>query len=217
MPRGRPRGIRSPRYPWVAGARYGACMGAMDDAELVHVDTAAEWRDWLAEHHATSRGAWVVFWRSHTGRPRMSYEDSILEAVAYGWVDGQTRTLDAERGAIWFAPRRPDSPWAASNKRRVAQLEREGRMQPAGRAAVERAKANGRWSVLDGPEQLIEPPELAAALDADPVAREHWNGFTPSSRTGALGWIALARRDDTRARRIAEVVRLAAVGKRVGE
>jgi len=191
-------------------------MGAMDDAELVHVGTAEEWRDWLAAHHASSRGVWVVFWRSRTGRPRLSYEDTILEAVAYGWVDGQTRTLDDERGAIWFAPRRADSPWAASNKRRVAQLEREGRMQPAGRAAVERAKANGRWSVLDGPEQLIEPPELAAALDADPTARAHWNAFTPSSRTGALGWIALARREDTRARRIAEVVRLAAQGKRVG-
>ena len=192
-------------------------MGAMDDAELVHVEDAAEWRAWLAEHHATSRGAWVVFWRARTGRARMSYEDSILEAVAYGWVDGQTRTLDEERGAIWFAPRRADSPWAASNRRRVAQLEREGRMQPAGRAAVERAKANGRWTVLEGPEQLIEPPELAAALDADPAARTHWNAFTPSSRSAALGWIALARREDTRARRIAEVVRLAAIGKRLGE
>lgn len=192
-------------------------MGAMDDAELVHVDTAAEWRHWLAEHHDTSRGAWLVHWRSRTGRPRLGYEDAILEAVAYGWVDGQTRTLDEERGAIWFAPRRPDSPWAASNKRRVARLELEGRMQPSGRAAVERAKANGRWTVLDGPERLIEPPELAAALDADPAAREHWNGFTASSRTSALGWIALAKREDTRARRIAEVVRLAAVGRRVGE
>lgn len=89
-------------------------------------------------------------------------------------------------------------------------------MHPAGRAAVDRAKSNGRWSVLEGPEQLLEPSELTAALDAEPAAREHWNGFPPSSRMQALAWIAMAKRDDTRTRRIVEVARLAAEGRRIG-
>lgn len=191
-------------------------MGVQDDAELVHVERLDEWHDWLAQHHATSRGAWLVRWRSHTGRPRPSYDGVTLEAVAYGWIDGQARTLDDERGAIWYAPRRPSSTWSGSNKRRVELLEREGRMQPAGRAAVDRAKANGRWSVLDDSERLIEPPDLAAALDSQPRAREHWNALPPSNRGAALGWIAIAKRDETRARRIAEVVRVASAGERFG-
>ncbi|WP_448006791.1 YdeI/OmpD-associated family protein [Agromyces bauzanensis] len=191
-------------------------MTRQADAEHVHVETREAWRAWLAEHHDESSGAWLVSWRRRTGRPRVDYEDAVLEALAVEWIDGQAKTIDDERGAQWFAPRRPSSPWARSNRQRVARLEAEGLMQPAGRAAVEAAKANGMWDVLEDVERLIEPPELAALLDADPAARANWNAFPPSARQMALGWIALAKRPDTRERRIAETARQASANLRPG-
>lgn len=191
-------------------------MGRLSDADHLHFETLEEWHAWLAEHHADSTGVWLVSWRTHTRRPRIGYDDAVLEALAVGWIDGQAKTVDGERGAQWFAPRRPSSVWARSNKQRVERLEAEGRMQPAGRAAVDTAKANGMWNVLDDAERLIEPPELAARLDADPVARANWDAFPPSAREMALGWIALAKRPETRERRIAETARRAAANVRPG-
>lgn len=186
------------------------------DAEHVHAESREAWHAWLAAHHDDSSGVWLVSWRTRTGRPRIEYEDAVLEALAVGWIDGQARTIDDERGEQWFAPRRPSSGWARSNKQRVARLEADGLMQPAGRAAVEAAKANGMWSVFDHAERLIEPPELANLLDADPTARANWDAFPPSARQMALGWIALAKRPETRQRRISETARHAAAGIRPG-
>ena len=83
-----------------------------DDAELVHPETAAEWREWLLQNHDASSGVWLVFWRSVTGRPAMSYEEAVVEALAFGWIDSQAKTLDEERSAMWYSPRRPGSPWS---------------------------------------------------------------------------------------------------------
>ncbi|MEV1128687.1 YdeI/OmpD-associated family protein [Agromyces sp. NPDC049794] len=189
-------------------------MTRQADAPHLHLETVEAWRAWLAEHHDTSSGAWLVSWRTHTGKARIAYDDAVLEALAVGWIDGQAKTIDEERGAQWYAPRRPSSGWAASNKARVERLEAEGRMQPAGRAAVEAAKANGMWSRYDDAEQLVEPPELTALLDADPVARANWEAFPPSARRMALGWIAIAKRPETRQRRIDETARRAAANVR---
>ena len=115
---------------------------------------------------------------------------------------------------LWFTRRKANSPWASSNKARVADLEREGRLQPPGLAEIERAKANGMWTVLDSSEALTEPDDLITALDAVPAARAAWDGFPPSARKMSLGWIALARRPQTRARRIAATVEKAAHGER---
>jgi uncharacterized protein YdeI (YjbR/CyaY-like superfamily) len=144
----------------------------------------------------------------------LGYEDLVREALCWGWVDGTLRPLDAEFSLLWFTRRRPNSPWAASNKARVADLEREGRLQPAGIAEIERAKASGMWTVYDSVEALQEPAELTAALDAVPAARGTWDSWPPSARKMALSQIALARRDDTRQRRIAALVARAVRGER---
>jgi uncharacterized protein YdeI (YjbR/CyaY-like superfamily) len=109
-----------------------------------------------------------------------------------------------------FTPRRPGSPWSRSNKERVARLAREGRMTPAGRALVEAAKRDGSWTKLDAVENLAVPSDLAEALAANSKAEQHFNAFSPSARRHILGWIASAKRPETRAKRIAETVRLAA-------
>lgn len=175
-----------------------------DDAELVHPETAAEWREWLLQNHDASSGVWLVFWRSVTGRPAMSYEEAVVEALAFGWIDSQAKTLDEERSAMWYSPRRPGSPWSGSNKRRVARLESEGRMTDAGRRQVEIAKSDGTWTILDGPEALIVPDDLAAALDERRL-RDAWDALTPGVRRGALTKLALAKRAETRARHVEQI------------
>ncbi|WP_167137576.1 YdeI/OmpD-associated family protein [Diaminobutyricimonas sp. TR449] len=189
-------------------------MGSRDEAERFHAETVDQWRDWLEANHDRVGGVWLVSWRSGTGKPSVDYEASVIEALVFGWVDGQAKVLDDERSMLWFTPRRPNSPWAATNKRRVQRLEAEGRMHPAGRRAIEAAKQNGMWTVLDGPENLIEPPELTAALDANLAARANWDAFPASVRKFALSSIALAKQAETRATRIATIVEKSARGER---
>lgn len=118
---------------------------------------------------------------------------------------------------LWYSPRRKGSVWARSNRERVARLEAEGRMTEAGRAAVEAAKADGSWTILVPVEELVVPDDLAAAFDARAGAWEHWESFTPSARRPYLFWIVTARRDSTRARRVAETAERVANGLRNGE
>jgi uncharacterized protein YdeI (YjbR/CyaY-like superfamily) len=172
-----------------------------DDAEQVHPETAEAWREWLLRHHDDSDGVWLVSWRSGSGRPAMTYEEAVLEAVAFGWIDSQAKTIDEQRSAMWYSPRRAGSPWSGSNKLRVARLEADGRMTDAGRRQVEIAKSDGTWTILDDAEALIVPDDLAAALDEYHV-RDAWDALTPSARRAALTKLALAKRAETRARHI---------------
>ena len=107
------------------------------------------------------------------------YEDAIRQALCFGWIDGPVRIFDEETAGLWFSPRRPSSGWAATNKARLIELEAAGLMTEAGIRAVEVSKANGAWTALDRAEAMIEPPELTAALDADPAARANWDAFPP--------------------------------------
>ncbi len=190
-------------------------MSVLDDAPLVQPDDRAAWRAWLDANHATARGVWLVSWRPRSGRrPGVDYEAAIEEALCFGWVDSTGGHLDDERGKLYFAPRKARSPWAASNKARVERLIAEGRMTPAGLAAIDRAKANGSWEVLDGAERLEVPDDLAAALDARPPAAANFAAFPPSTRKMLLGWVALAQRPETRATRVAKVAEAAARNER---
>jgi uncharacterized protein YdeI (YjbR/CyaY-like superfamily) len=185
-----------------------------DSYPRVAVSSREEWRSWLSANHGSAPGAWVVTFRRGEPDRHVSYEEIVLEAVAHGWIDSTRRRLDERRTEMLVTPRKPGSGWSRSNKERVAKLEREGLMTPAGRRAVEIAKENGAWSLLDEVEDMVEPDDLKAALAAVPKAREHWDAFPPSARKAALLWIATAKRPETRERRIAETARLAGENKR---
>lgn len=189
-------------------------MAVLEDAPEVHADDRATWRAWLEANHATARGAWLVTWRPRSGRVSLDYEGAIEEALCFGWVDSTGGHLDEDRGKLYFAPRKPRSTWAATNKARVERLIAEGRMAPAGLAAIERAKANGSWGVLDSVELLEVPEDLAEALAVRPAAAANFAAFTPSARKMLLGWVALARRPETRAARITEIAEAAARNER---
>ena len=189
-------------------------MSALDDAPYVHADDRATWRAWLEANHATAHGAWLVTWRQRSGRTGLDYEAAIEEALCFGWVDSTGGRFDDDRGKLYFAPRKPRSVWAATNKARVERLIADGRMAPAGLAAIDRAKANGSWATLDGPERLEVPDDLAAALAGQPPAAANFAAFPASTRKMMLGWVAMAQRPATRAARVAEIAAAAARNER---
>lgn len=182
---------------------------------MVQCETRKEWRAWLEANHATAGSCWLVTWRKASGRPVLPYEAAIEEALCVGWVDSTAGRLDDQRTKLYFARRKPGSVWAATNKARVARLEAEGRMLPAGLAAIERAKADGSWTVLDDSEAGVVPDDLAAALAAQPPAAANFAAFPPSARKQIIGWVSVAKRPATRAARIAATVERAARNERM--
>ena len=182
-----------------------------------HPTTVAQWRRWLTKHEADPDGVWLVSWKKSTGKPAMTYNESVDEAIAHGWVDSLTRSLDDERSMLWFAPRKAKSAWSRVNKERVERLIADGRMYPRGMAMVELAKQQGTWGALDDVENLVEPDDLAAALNASPAARQAWDGFPRSAKRGILEWVSLAKKPETRSQRIQTTVDEAAVGRRANQ
>ena len=183
------------------------------DYPVVHAETREQWRAWLASN-PSARGVWLCSWRTPTGRPRCPYPEAVEEAICFGWIDSTSTIFDEERGLQLFTPRTGKSSWTRLNRQRAADMEARGLMTEAGRQAIAAAKANGWWTILDSVEDLIEPPELAVALDENPQARQNWNSFPPSARKLMLWPIVSAAREETRAARIAHLVSEAAEGRR---
>lgn len=192
-------------------------MSARDDAPRIHAETAEEWRAWLDAHHETENSVFLVSWRKHTAKPAVGYAESVTEALAYGWVDSVQLKVDEDRTELYFARRKPGSGWARPNKQRIEILEREGRMHPAGRRVIEAAKADGSWTLLDDVEDLIVPPDLAAAFDGVEGSREKWEEFPRSAKRGILEWIVQAKRAPTREKRVRETAELAGRGERANQ
>jgi uncharacterized protein YdeI (YjbR/CyaY-like superfamily) len=187
----------------------------MDDRPRIEPGSRAAWRAWLEANHATAPGAWVVYPRRRFAAPgEPGYEDLVEEALCFGWIDNRPGKVDDRRVSLYLAPRRPRSGWAASNKERIRRLEAYGSMAPAGLAAVERAKADGSWAMLDRAEAAEAPPDLVAALDRHPGAREHWDAFSRGTRKMLIGWIDMAKRPATRAARVEETASRAARNER---
>lgn len=182
----------------------------------VECRTRAEWRAWLAAHHAASSGVWLVYFKKSAGG-QLSYDEQVEEALCFGWVDSKPNKLDDRRTMLYFAPRKAGSGWSKPNKERVKRLIADERMTPAGQAKIDAAKRDGSWTMLDAIERMEVPPDLAAALDANPTAKGHFDGFPPGVRKGIFQWIITAKRPDTRAKRVAETVALAAKNVRANQ
>ena len=181
----------------------------------VEVRARAELRAWLLAHHGSSAGIWVVTFKKHAPDVHVSAVDVCEEALCFGWIDSLPRALDADRSMLLITPRRPKSAWSRVNKDRVERLLAEGAMAPAGLAVVAAAKDSGTWSALDAVEALELPADLVERFDAAPAAaRANFEAFPRSAKRGILEWLQNAKRPETRAKRIDEVVRLAGEGQR---
>ena len=183
----------------------------------VHPATLADWRAWLAANHDRVSGVWLITYKKAAGKPTISYEESVEEALCFGWVDSKGNKLDDERTMLWFAPRKRGSGWSRPNKERVERLVAQGRMTAAGLAKIEAAKADGSWALLDAVENLEVPADLAAEFEKYIAARANFDAFPRSAKRGILEWIVQAKRPETRAKRVAETARLAQENERANQ
>jgi len=175
------------------------------------------WRNWLQKHHVGLSEVWLVFYKRHTGKPTLSYNDAVEEAICFGWIDGIRKSVDEERYTHRFTPRKANSSWSASNRKRVARMSAAGLMTPAGERAVDLAKQAGTWDKPVRPDiDTSMPPELRRLLEQDRKAADFFDSLAPSYQRQYLAWIATARRADTRQRRADEALQLLRAGRKLG-
>ncbi len=186
------------------------------ELKILAVQNRRAWRAWLKKNHSRRQGVRLVVYKKHSGSSKLSYDDVVEEALCFGWIDSTLNVLDEVRFTLRVSPRKPHSVWAKSNKQRVRKLIRAGRMTPAGMEKIQAAKRDGSWSQLDAVDALRIPADLRAAMSAHRIAQRNFAGFSNSAKKMILWWITSAKRPETRAKRIAETVALAAMNKKVG-
>lgn len=185
-------------------------MAVIDQYDRLQPTSRQEWRDWLAANHATSPGIWFVYYKQSSGKQQVSYDDAVEEALCFGWIDSLTRTLDDERYIQLFTPRKPKSIWSKPNKERVARLLEQGLMAEPGLVKIEAAKRDGSWNAYDDIDAMIIPDDLAQAFAANPTAEAYFQTLSNSAKKGILWHIASAKRPETRAKRIEQIINAAA-------
>lgn len=185
--------------------------------ELIVVDAGA-WHAWLGEHHEEIDGVWLVLAKKNVTEPTsLTYDLALEEALCHGWIDGQRKGRDEHTFIQLYTPRRSRSLWSQRNVDIVARMEAEGRMRPAGRAQVERAKTDGRWdrAYSTSIHTVDLPADLAAALAAEPRAQAMFDILTSANRFAVVYRVNDAKRAETRAKRIAQFVEQLARGETI--
>jgi uncharacterized protein YdeI (YjbR/CyaY-like superfamily) len=190
--------------------------GSVDLPELL-VNDATEWRTWLSAQHSSSTGVWLVLAKKGVTHPTaLVYDDALVEAICFGWIDGQIRRRDETTFRRRFSPRGPRSPWSKRNVALAERLAASGRMHRSGEDQVRRAKEDGRWeAAYAGQAEAQVPEDLAAALTANPRASEMFGTLTSANRYSVIYRISTAKKDETRAKRIKQLVEMLARGETI--
>ena len=169
----------------------------------------AEWRSWLRENHPIEKEAWLFYYKKHTGKPTVSYRDSVEEALCFGWIDGIKKTIDDERYCHRFTPRRPNSKWSPLNISLAKKLIEQGKMMPAGLASFEQRKTYAEK------KEFTLTPGIEKALKDNSIAWEHFNKLAPGYRKQYVGWLASAKKPETQAKRLKEALSLLEQNKKL--
>jgi uncharacterized protein YdeI (YjbR/CyaY-like superfamily) len=181
------------------------------DLLTLDVRTRARWRRWLARHHESSPGAWLVRYKQHTGVASMSYEDVVREALCFGWIDSLIKRLDDDRYALKVTPRKTTSKWSDANRARWKELRTDGQLAAAGLAAAPTGNSYGAR-----PSIPVLPAYIARALETNPAAWRHFQALAPTYRRDFVVWIHTAKRPETRDKRLRESIALLKAGKKLG-
>ena len=191
-----------------------------DGLKTLTVRSRDHWRRWLERHHASSRGVWLVFYKRHTGRASVDYESAVEEALCFGWVDSLVKRIDETRYMIKITPRKPDSVWSNLNRRRYAKVKADGLLAPAGLErppTARRYPTTGPGSVAEiGRNALSARPAIERQLKANTAAWRYFEQLPPSDQRKYVGWIGMAKREDTKRRRLQEAITLLAAGRTLG-
>lgn len=163
------------------------------------------WRKWLDRNHEKEEAIWLIFYKKSSPKYNLSWSDAVDEALCYGWIDSVKKTIDSEKYRQYFSKRKPNSIWSRINKDKIEHLTSNNLMSEAGYKTVEVAKENGSWTALDDVEALIMPNDLKDAFDQRAGALEYYEGLSKSDKKILLSWIALAKRPETKQKRIIEI------------
>lgn len=183
----------------------------------VYVKTRKEWRAWLSHNHDKSDGIWLVFYKRHTRKPSLEYDEAVEEALCFGWIDSIIKKIDDDKYVRKLTPRKANSRWSELNKKRIMKLEKQGLMIEAGIIKVKAAKASGLWAKPDRPPILLDLPiELKSAFEKNQKAKSFFDQLAFSYQKQFIGWIAVAKRPETRERRLKESIALLEKGEKLG-
>ncbi len=185
-------------------------MKEKDGVETVCPQSRQEWRKWLMRNHRAKQSVWLIAYKKKSNVPSVVWSDAVDEALCFGWIDSVRKPVDHEKFIQLFSKRKANSGWSKINKQKVQRLIDEGLMAEAGLEVIERAKQNGSWSILDKVEELEIPKDLSKEFKARPGSRQYFLSLSKSSRKAILQWLVLAKRPETREKRLTEIAELAA-------
>ena len=179
------------------------------DIETFYPKSRQEWREWLQNNYDKKTSVWLIYNKKKSNIPTISYGEAVDEALCFGWIDSTAKPLDDEKYMQFFSKRKAKSVWSKINKDKIDRLTKEGLMTKAGFESVETAKQNGSWTILDDAEALIIPADLEIAFQKRQNASNYFLNLSMSDKRNILQWLTLAKREETRQKRIAEIVELA--------
>ncbi len=192
-------------------------MILMEITEGLYISNRDDWRKWLRNNHDTENEVWLIYYKKHTGKPSIPYNDSVEEALCFGWIDSIIKRIDDERFARKFTPRKERSRWSEVNKKRGRRMIEAGKMTEAGLARIREAKRSGEWyKTAPRRKDLVVPPFVKGALSANKKALENFNSLAISYKRQYVGWIMSAKREKTRKRRLAEAIQHLEKNKKLG-
>jgi len=179
------------------------------EIETFYPRSRQEWRNWLQENHAKKQSVWLIYYKKKSNVSTILYSDAVDEALCFGWIDSKSKPIDEHKFMQFFSKRKEKSVWSKVNKEKIERLTKEGLMTNAGYEIIEKAKQNGSWNILDEAEALHIPEDLEGEFDKRPNAKLYFLSLSRSDKRNILQWLILAKRQETREKRITEIVELA--------
>ncbi len=183
-----------------------------EEVDTFSPKTRIQWRKWLLKNHEKKKSVWLIYHKKRSETPSLSWDAAVEEALCFGWIDSKRQKLNESTFRQFFGKRKPNGTWSKINKARIGRLIEQGLMAKAGLEAIENAKRNGSWTILDEVEELTVPSDLNRALKKIPGAHKYFSGLSRSYKRNMLQWLVLAKRSETRQKRINEIAELAGQG-----
>lgn len=180
----------------------------MSELKEHYFKTDEHWREWLHHNHATSKGVYLIFYKIEHEKDSMRWEEAVKVALCYGWIDSTVKSLGNGKRRQYFTPRNPKSVWSALNKKYIKELTDNNLMHKSGLQTIEVAKNNGSWEALDDVENGVIPNDLQKEFDSNPSAFKNYQNFSYTYRKSYLYWLNQAKREETRQKRINEIIDL---------